>query len=54
MGYRSTEYDHEVWINRATTDNGTACYKYMLVYVDNLLHLAKDAQEDTLKLNRVY
>ena len=26
----------------------------MLVYVDDVLNLAKDAQEDTLKLNQVY
>ena len=26
----------------------------MLVYVDDLLYLAKDSQEDTLKLNQVY
>ena len=25
-----------------------------MVYVDDLLHLAKDAQEDTSKLNKVY
>ena len=29
-------------------------YKYMLVYVDDMLHLAKDAQEDMLRLNQVY
>ena len=26
----------------------------MLVYVDDVLNLAKDAQEDMLKLNQVY
>ena len=26
----------------------------MLVYVDDVLHLAKDAQEDMLGLNQVY
>ena len=38
----------------ATTDNGADYYKYMLIYVDNVLHLANDAQEDMLKLNQVY
>ena len=37
-----------------TTDNGTAYYKYMLVYVDDVIHLAKDLQEDMLRLNQVY
>ena len=54
MGYRSTESDPDVWINRTTTENGIAYYKYMLLYVDDVLHLANNAQEDMLKLNQVY
>ena len=54
MGYRSTESDPEAWIKRATTKNGTDYYKYMLVYVDDVLHLAKDSQEYMLNLNQVY
>ena len=54
MGYRSTESDTNIMINRKRTDNGNAYYKYILVYVDDVLHLAKDAQEDMLKLNQVY
>ena len=37
-----------------TTENGTAYYKYMAIYVDYFLHIAKYAQEDMLKLNQVY
>ena len=44
MGYRYTESDPNVWIKRTTADNGTAYYKYMLVYVDDVIHLAKVAQ----------
>ena len=54
MGYRSTESDPDIWIKSATTDNGTAYYTYILVYVDDVLHLTKDAQENMLKLNQVY
>ena len=54
MCYRSTESDPDFWINRETTDTVTAYYKYMLVYVDDVLHLAKSAQEDMFKLNQVY
>ena len=54
MGYRSADYYHGYWIKRATTENGATYYKYMLVYVDDLLHLAKDSQENMLKLNQVY
>ena len=46
MGYRYTKYDPDVWIKRATTENGTEYYKYMLVHVYDVLHLAKEAQED--------
>ena len=38
----------------ATTENGTDYYKDMLIYVDDVLYLAKDTQEDMLKLNQVY
>ena len=54
IGYRSTKYDPDVWTNRVTTENGTDYYKDMLIYVDDVLYLAKDTQEDMLKLNQVY
>ena len=54
MGYRYTKSDPDVWINRATIENGTFYYKYMLVYVNDVLHLAKGVQEDMLKLDQVY
>ena len=54
MSYRSTESYPDVCIKNPTIENSTAYYKYMLVYADNVLHLAKDAQEDMLKLNQVY
>ena len=54
MDYRYNESDPDVCIKIATTYNGTTYYKYMLVYVDDLLHLAKDSQENMLKLNQVY
>ena len=53
IGYKSTESDPDIWIKRATTENSTTYYKYVLVYFDDVLHLSKDAQEDMLKLNRV-
>ena len=50
----STEYDTDVWINRVTTYNGTDYYKYMLVYVNDVIHLSKYAQEDVLNLKQIY
>ena len=54
MVYGYTESDTDVWINRLTTDNGTAYYNHMLVYFDDVLHLAKYAQEYMLKLKQIY
>ena len=54
MGYRYNESNPDVWINKATTYNGTDYYKYMLVYVNDVLNLAKGTQEYMLKLNKVY
>ena len=54
MGYRSTDSYPGVLINRKTTYNGNSYYNYMLVYVDDVLYIAKDVQEDMLKLNQVY
>ena len=54
IGYSSTQSDHDIWIKRETTQDDTYYYKYILVYVYNVLRLAKDEQEDMLKLNQVY
>ena len=37
-----------------TTDNISSYYKYMLVYVNDVIHLSKDSQKDMLELNQVY
>ena len=50
MGYRSNESDTALCIKRSTAENGTAYYKYMLVQINDVLHLANDAQGDMLYL----
>ena len=54
MGYRSTKSDPDFCIKRATSENIHDYYKYILVYVNDVLHLAKDAQEYILIFNQVY
>ena len=54
IGYRSTESDPDVLINRETTENVTDYYKYMLAYVNDVLHLTNYVQEDMLELNQAY
>lgn len=54
MGYKSSEADPDVWMKRATKANGREYYKYMLVYVDDILHLAENPKDDMDVLGRDY
>ena len=39
LGYKSSEEDADVCIKRYFNPNGYPYYKYMLFYVDDLLHI---------------
>ena len=39
LGYKSSEEDADVWMKRYFKPNGDPYYKYMLCYVDDLLHI---------------
>ena len=54
LGYRSTNYDPDVWVKITIGDNVNSYYKYMLLYVDDVLHLSKDTEEDEFKFHQVY
>ena len=54
LGYSPTQADPDVWIKRATKRDGTPYYKMMLIYVDDVLHLADDPKEDMTKLSKLY
>ena len=54
MGKRYTDSYPEVWIKMETTKNSTDYYKYILLYVNDVLHLAKYTHEDILKLKHIY
>ena len=54
LGYSSTQADADVWIKRATKVDGTPYYKMMLIYVDDVLHLAEDPDTDMDRLNKLY
>ena len=43
-----------VWIKRAPKEDGSPYYKMMLIYVDDVLHIAEDPEEDMKKLAQVY
>ena len=46
MGYESTQADPDVWIKRAVKPNGQEYYCYMLVYVDDVLHVHYNPEID--------
>lgn len=54
MGYNSCEADPDVWLKRAVKPNGSEYYKYMFVYVDDVLHMAHDTKVDMDKLHSIY
>ena len=39
LGYKSSEADADVWMNWGFKPNGDPYYKYMLCYVDYLIHI---------------
>jgi len=54
MGYRPTQADPDVWIKRASREDGPPYYKMMLIYVNDVLHIAEDPEEDMKKFAQVY
>ena len=54
IGYFSSQSDPDVWLKVASKGNGTPYYKYMLVYVDDILHIAENPVDDMKLINSVY
>ena len=45
MGYKPSQADQDVWLCSATTEDGYEYYEYILVYVDDLLHVSHNPDE---------
>jgi len=54
LGYRPTQADPDVWIKRALKHDRSPYYKLMLIYVDDVLHIVEDPEEDREKLGQEY
>ena len=54
LGYKSSEEDADVWMKRDLNPNGDPYYKYMLCYVDELIHICFKPKEDMGALNIIY
>ena len=49
MGFKSIIAEPDVWMREATKSNGEEYYKYILVYVDDLLAISSDARSVILE-----
>ncbi|GFH55427.1 hypothetical protein CTEN210_11903 [Chaetoceros tenuissimus] len=54
IGYFPSQADPDVWLKAANKEDGTPYYKYMLVYVDDILHIAEDPKVDMALINSIY
>ena len=54
LGYKSSEAYADVWMKQDFKPNGDPYYKYMLYYVDGLLHIGFNPKEDMDALNMIY
>ncbi len=51
LRYVPTKADPDGWMKRVVKPSGEEYYAYMLVYVDDVLHLSHDPQEDMKRLS---
>ena len=54
MGYKYTEVNPYVWLELSMKSKISDYYNYIIVYVDNILHLAKDTKPAMNILNQAY
>ena len=54
LGYRSSEAATDVWIKLYFNPNKDPYYKYILCYVDDLIHIGFNPKEDMDALNLIY
>ena len=54
LGHESSKAYPDVWLEAKTKPDGTEYYAYVLVYVDDVLHLHHDPDTFTNRLAEVY
>ena len=54
LGYKPYEADSGVWMKQYFKPNGDPYYKYMLCFVDDLLHIGFNPKEDMDAFNITY
>ena len=54
LGYVSSKADPDVWLESKTKPDGTEYYAYVLMYVNDVLHLHNDTKTFMNRLAEVY
>ena len=54
LGYESCLANPNLWIRKATTDDGVFYYEYMLLYTDDCLTISKNPQEALMEINKYF
>eukprot|EP00957_Ditylum_brightwellii_P013914 1050198-Ditylum_brightwellii.AAC.1 len=54
LGFSPCKADPDVWMKAATTLCGFEYYQYVLIYVDDILHIAHDTKPVMDALARLY
>ena len=54
LGYESCLADPDLWLRKATKDNGTHYYEYILLYVDDTLAVSEHPKEQLLEIDKYF
>ena len=54
MKYTQYKADHDVWYRPAVKPNGFEYYKYVLIFVDNILNISHDTKSTMEKIGTLY
>ena len=54
LGYVSSKADPDVWLRPQTKPDGFRYYEYVLVYVDDILHISHDTNPTMFALSKLY
>ena len=54
MGYKATEPNPDVWMKKDFKESREPYYKYILIYIDDVLHIYAKGKSDMDKIGLVY
>ena len=54
IGFRPSQADYDVWLRLSTKDSGEKYYKYVMVYVDDIIHISEHPMKLMLQFQDVF